>query len=70
MLAAVLTKLFADRQMPPDPDVVQFVASRIERSFSVLGRVVETLDRAALAAQRGITVPFARQALRDAKLVE
>lgn len=70
MLAAVLTKLFADRQMPPDPDVIQFVASRIERSFSVLGRVVATLDEAALAAQRGITVPFARQALRDAGLME
>ena len=70
MLAAVLTKLFADRQMPPDPDVIQFVASRIERSFSVLGRVVEALDEAALAAQRGITVPFARQVLRDVKLME
>lgn len=70
MLAAVLTKLFADRQMPPDADVIHFVASRIERSFSVLGRVVDTLDRAALAAQRGITIPFAREVLRHAKLMD
>jgi len=70
MLAAVLSKLFADRQMPPDADVIQFIASRIERRFSALGAVVETLDRAALAAQRAVTVPFARQVLRDAKLMD
>jgi chromosomal replication initiation ATPase DnaA len=70
MLAAVLTKLFADRQMPPDADVIHFVASRIERSFSVLRRVVDVLDNAALAAQRGITIPFARETLRDAGLMD
>jgi chromosomal replication initiation ATPase DnaA len=70
MLAAVLSKLFADRQLPPDADVIHFVAARIERRFCVLAQVVETLDRAALAAQRGLTVPFARDTLRAAGLMD
>jgi chromosomal replication initiation ATPase DnaA len=70
MLAAVLSKLFADRQLPPDADVIHFIATRIERRFSVLARVVETLDRAMLAAQRGLTVPFARDTLRAAGLMD
>ena len=70
MLAAVLSKLFADRQLPPDADVIQFVATRIERRFSVLAQVVDTLDRAALAVQRGLTVPFARDTLRATGLMD
>jgi DnaA regulatory inactivator Hda len=70
MLAAVLSKLFADRQLPPDADVVHFVATRIERRFSVLVRVVDTLDRAALAAQRSLTIPFVRDTLRSAGLMD
>lgn len=70
MLAAVLSKLFADRQLPPDADVIHFIAARIERRFSVLAHVVETLDRATLAAQRGLTVPFARDTLRAAGLMD
>ena len=66
----VLSKLFADRQLPPDADVIHFISTRIERRFSVLARVVETLDRAMLAAQRGLTVPFARDTLRAAGLMD
>ena len=70
MLAAVLTKLFVDRQLAPDPDVVSFIAPRIERSFARLGRVVDAIDRAALAAQRAITVPFVRRILRADGLID
>lgn len=70
MLAAVLTKLFIDRQLAPDPDVVGFIATRIERSFARLGHVVDSVDRAALAAHRAITLPFVRNVLRAEGLIE
>jgi chromosomal replication initiation ATPase DnaA len=70
MLAAVLTKLFIDRQLAPDPDVVSFIATRIERSFARLGQAVDSVDRAALAAHRAITLPFVRNVLRAEHLID
>lgn len=70
MLAAVLAKLFADRQIPPDREIVHFIAARVERRLSTLGAVVDALDRAALAAGRGVTLPFVRQVLREKGLFD
>ncbi len=70
LLAAVLVKLFADRQLRPAPDLVTFLVPRLERSFASLARTVEILDGAALAQRRAITVPLARAALARAGLVD
>ena len=69
MIALVLGKLFADRQLAPDPDVLAFIVARTERSFARLAQLVEALDLAALAARRELTVPFVRQTLIDRGLV-
>ena len=63
LLTAVLMKLFADRQLNPAPDVVPFLALRIDRSFATAQQVVATLDKAALDARRAITRAFASAAL-------
>jgi chromosomal replication initiation ATPase DnaA len=63
LLAAVLVKLFADRQIQVAAEVVEFLVPRIERSFAGAARAVAALDRAALAAKRRITVPLARDVL-------
>ena len=55
LLAGVITKLFADRQVEVEPHVVQFLVRRIERSLSTAIRVVERLDRAALEQKTRIT---------------
>jgi len=55
LLAGVIAKLFADRQVEVEPHVVQFVARRIERSLSTANAVVERLDRAALQQKSRIT---------------
>src|SRR5690606_18707625 len=55
LLAGVITKLFADRQVEVDANVVQFLVRRIERSLSTAIRVVERLDRAALEQKTRIT---------------
>lgn len=65
LLAAVLVKQFADRQLRIDGDVVAFVQARIERSFDALGRFAEAADRLAMAEKRRITVPLARRVLQQ-----
>ena len=63
LLAAVLVKLFADRQLRIAEEVVTYLLGRMERSFAACARLVERLDHAALAGQRAITVPLARRVL-------
>jgi chromosomal replication initiation ATPase DnaA len=55
LLTGVITKLFADRQIGVDPQVVSFLVSRIERSLATAQNVVERLDKAALESKSRIT---------------
>ena len=61
LLAGVMTKLFADRQVEVEPHVVQYLVRRIERSLSTVMRVVEKLDRAALEQKSRITRALAAE---------
>lgn len=64
LIEAVLVKQFADRQLRVPPDVIAYVVSRLERSFAEASRLVEALDRAALAERRNITIALARDVMR------
>lgn len=59
LLGAVLLKLFADRQITPDPALPAYVLAHIPRSFAALGEIVECLDRAALATRRPVNKQLA-----------
>lgn len=63
LLAALLVKHFADRQLRVGEDVVTYILGRVERSFAAIGSVVEALDRASLSERRPVTVPLARAVL-------
>lgn len=63
LLAAVLVKLFADRQIKIGADAVDFLLRRMERSFDAARRLVDVIDREALARRRPATLPFIRQLL-------
>ena len=65
LLEAVMHKLFADRQIAVSEAVIAFLARRIDRSFAAAHRVVDALDRAALADGSALTVPFVRGRLDD-----
>ena len=58
LLRSVLVKLFADRQLAPDPSVIEFIVLRMERSIGAAIRVVDAIDAEALAQRRTITRPF------------
>lgn len=64
LLGAVMIKLFADRQIHVDHDVVMYLLTRMERSFEAVREAVEAIDRAALAAHRKVTVPLVREVLQ------
>ena len=62
-IGAVLVKLFADRQLTVEGDVLAYVLARMERSFVAARMLVAALDRSALAAHRKITIPLAREVM-------
>ncbi len=64
LVSAVVVKLFADRQLRVEPDVVPFMLARMERSFDTARRLVTAIDQAALARGRNITVPLVSQVMQ------
>jgi len=66
LLRAVLVKLFADRQLEVDGNLVGYLVTRIERSFASARTAVEALDREALRLKRPVTRALAAELLREA----
>lgn len=64
LLRALLVKLAADRQMALDAALVNFLANRIERSFSGAHRAVALIDEEALRRQRPVTRALAAELFR------
>ena len=62
---AVLFKLFSDRQLQVEPQVIAYIATRIERSLGAARRLVATLDREALAKGRRVTRAMAAEVMRE-----
>jgi chromosomal replication initiation ATPase DnaA len=65
LLAAVLVKHFADRQLRVMPPVIGYLVPRMERSFAMVGALAAHLDELALATGRPIGIPLARRALAE-----
>ncbi len=63
LLRAVLVKHFADRQLSVDPQVVAWLLVNMERTMADAARVVEAIDRLALASRRKVTRALAADAL-------
>jgi len=63
LLAAILAKLFADRQLAVTPDVIAFMMTRLERSFEAARRTVERLDAMAMETGRRVSVRLAANVL-------
>ncbi len=63
LLAAVLVKLFADRQVAVAPNLIPWLVARIDRSLSAAAASVAALDAAALARARPVTRALAAEVL-------
>ena len=65
LLRAVAVKLFADRQLPVDENLVGFLLTRVGRSFAAIQAAVQTLDREALQRKRPVNRALAAEVFRD-----
>lgn len=63
LLIAVLVKLFSDRQLAVKPEVIGYIAKRMERSFAALQVLVGELDQRALSENRAVTRALAAEVL-------
>lgn len=63
LFASILLKLFSDRQLQVSPDAVQYLMTRLERSFREALHIVSALDDLSLSKKRKITIPLIRDLL-------
>lgn len=63
LLAAVLMKLFNDRQLAVSPATITWLTTHMDRSFAEAARIVVALDKRALAEGRKVTRDLAAAVL-------
>jgi chromosomal replication initiation ATPase DnaA len=68
LIKVVLVKLFSDRQVRVETNVIEYVTKRIGRSFDEARKFVECANEIALVEKKGITLAVARQVFSDLKL--
>lgn len=61
LLAALLVKLFGDRQLRVGADVIHYIVPRIERSFQAVQKLVVEADTKALVEKRPVSIPLIRE---------
>ena len=64
LLRTLLIKQFQDRQLEIEPQLIEYILPRMERSFTGAMRLVERLDQLALSSGRRITQRFAGEVLK------
>ncbi|MEX2630864.1 MAG: DnaA/Hda family protein [Tistlia sp.] len=65
LMAGLLIKLFADRQLRPTQGAITYLVARMERTYAAARQLVEALDSRALAAGGGVTQATARAVLES-----
>lgn len=63
LLAQVLVKLFADRQLYMDDKLIGYIVNRMERSLDTAQTIVDRIDRLALSRGTRITRPLVAEVL-------
>ena len=63
LLTALIVKQFVDRQLNIDADVLNYMMTRMDRSFTGVRRLITAVDEEAMVQKRAITVPLVRQVL-------
>ena len=69
LLGQLILKLLGDRGIAAPPEIADFLVPRIERSYVGVLKVVDALDRAVLSHHKRLTIPVAKRALVEARLI-
>lgn len=59
----LFARYFAARQLKIGDDVINFLATRVERSFTAALQIVDQLDKLSLEQKRNITIPLVKTIL-------
>lgn len=70
LFAALIRRLFADRGLHMPDEALRYVGSRVMRDYWTAERVVEAIDRFAIASGARLTLPTVRRALIDGGLID
>ncbi len=70
LFRSIIRLLFADRGLHIPDDALKFVGERVERSYWMAERVVEAIDRFAIAERARLTLPTIRRALADGGIID
>lgn len=69
LIRALLTHLFERRGLDARADLIDWLASRIERSHVAIQRAVDALDQEVLERRKRLSIPLARATLVEAGIV-
>lgn len=70
LFAALVRRLFADRGLHLPDEALRFVVARVTRDYWTAERVVDAIDRFAIAERARLTVPTVRRALIAGGLID
>ena len=65
ILRQLLEKYFVDRQLAISLPVLDYMVSRMERSFQAVQTIAAAMDRRSLAERRNLTLPLARDIMTE-----
>jgi hypothetical protein len=69
LVHALLARLFERRGLDARPDLIEWLATRVERSHVAVMRAVDALDQEAMERRKRLSIPFARVTLVDAGII-
>ncbi len=69
LMRALLRRQFLKRGLDARDDLVEWLATRIERSHIAVMRTVDALDQEVLERRKRLSIPLARTVLADAALI-
>jgi len=70
LLSGLIVKLLGDRGIIAPEGLCEFLLPRIERSYVVVQRLIDILDRAMLSHHRRMTLAMAKRALVEANMIK
>jgi chromosomal replication initiation ATPase DnaA len=70
LFRSITRLLFADRGLHIPENCLKYIADRVERSYWMTERVVEAIDRFAIAERARLTLPTVRRALAEGGIID
>ena len=70
LFQSIIRLLFTDRGLHIPEEALKYIGERVERSYWMAERVVEAIDRFAIAERARLSLPTIRRALADGGIID